>query len=396
VTDFRSPRQAPVQAQALPPQAFFAEAPQRTALARERFFAEGQRPTGLVSEAVIQSWQRCLQARRQPPERLGFDPVTASRQHRALQRGRPLLEAASPVLQRLEAALAATGARALLCDGDGVVVHRTPAAGGPEPVLALAARVGVDLSEAVVGTTAPGIVLRSGRACTVTAGEHYFDQCGALSCAAAPIRDRGGQLAGVLDLSVEGRPFGFDAAALVGLYAGAIENALLEGVDGDCLLLRFQADPVLLGTPLQALAGVNGRGELAWINQVGCSLLGAGVRPGRPVDEVFGCDLAALLAASGTPTPRMLRLANGLVVWLVARLQMQPGAAAAKPASPAPQPVAETPPKSADPEAPSTLAQHDQKLVLDTLARCGGNVSRAARELGVSRGLLYRRLAAMR
>ena len=59
------------------------------------------------------------------------------------------------------------------------------------------------------------------------------------------------------------------------------------------------------------------------------------------VGEVtVGTDLAALLAASGTPTPRTLRLANGLVVWLVARLQMQAGTAAAKPASPAPQPVA--------------------------------------------------------
>jgi sigma-54 dependent transcriptional regulator, acetoin dehydrogenase operon transcriptional activator AcoR len=388
-----SPHASGPRAQALPDRPFFAEAAARAALARERFFDAGQRPTGLVSEPVIQSWQRCLQARRVPPERLGFDPVSASRQHRTLQRARPLLAVASPVMDRLAQVLAATGARAILCDGEGVVVQHTPQAGSGEPVLALAARVGVDLSEHTVGTTAPGIVLHSARACVVSRGEHFFELCGGLSCAAAPIRDRGGRLAGVLDLTIEGQPFGFDAAALVGLYAAAIENALLEVPAGDCLVLRFQADPLLLGTPMQALAGVDGRGRIAWVNAIGRSLLGEADPVGQDAAVCFGRDAETLLGAAKGESALAVRLANGLVVWVGAQLQLQ-AAALDAPALAVREVPAVTPGVASVPEAgAATLAEHDQRLVQETLLRCGGNVSRAARALGVSRGLLYRRLA---
>ncbi|HEY8708240.1 MAG TPA: helix-turn-helix domain-containing protein, partial [Burkholderiaceae bacterium] len=44
------------------------------------------------------------------------------------------------------------------------------------------------------------------------------------------------------------------------------------------------------------------------------------------------------------------------------------------------------------PTPPASLRESDQKLVERTVAECGGNVSRAARALGVSRGLVYRHL----
>ena len=54
----------------------------------------------------------------------------------------------------------------------------------------------------------------------------------------------------------------------------------------------------------------------------------------------------------------------------------------------------EEPPAAPDPvpdEKPS-LAQTQQRLIEDTLQANGGNVARTARQLGVSRGLVYRHL----
>lgn len=50
------------------------------------------------------------------------------------------------------------------------------------------------------------------------------------------------------------------------------------------------------------------------------------------------------------------------------------------------------------PEPPpgETLREHSRKLIEETLAAQEGNVSQAARQLGVSRGTLYRRLRGWR
>ncbi|MBN8494908.1 MAG: helix-turn-helix domain-containing protein, partial [Burkholderiales bacterium] len=57
--------------------------------------------------------------------------------------------------------------------------------------------------------------------------------------------------------------------------------------------------------------------------------------------------------------------------------------------------AAEAPaPAAAEAEAASQprLRSASRQLIEQTLAACGGNVSRAARQLGVSRGLIYRHL----
>lgn len=397
----RSPLHCPpeVPAAHVAPNVFFSTATQRVGLARQRFFDEGVRPTGLVSEAVIQSWTRCIQAERATTESLSFTPVTRSRIDSAVARNRLLLEAGQEDLRQLQALLAGTGCKVILTDARCVVVHASPTEREHGPLMWLAGRIGVDLSEACVGTTAPGMVAISGQSCTVQGAEHYFALNRGLHCAAAPIRDVRGDLAAVLDLSCEGREFQFDAAALARTYAAAIENRLLVRQARPFVLLRFQATPQLLHTPLEGLAAVDECGQLLWMNAAGRSLLQAprSPREDTTVERTFGLPLAPLIAAARAGRLLWHGLPNGLKLCLLAQTEQHATYPAPPPAAPAaPMPARPLPESAAAaaaaPEDGARLRDASQQLIDKTLAACAGNVSRAARELGVSRGLIYRHL----
>ena len=369
----------------LAPSPFFATAADRLAWARQRYFDEGQRPSGLVSEPVIQSWQRCLAAGLKPHQRPEFEPVTRARVSAALARGHTLLQAAAPEIDQLDILLAGTGCKVLLTDGHGVVLRASAGDAVARSPLELGARVGVWFAEGNLGSTAPSVVARSGRACTVSGGEHFFGILEQVHCAAAPIRNRDGDVAAVLDVSIEGRPFAFDAFALVRLFATAIENRYVAGQARERLLLRFQLAPSLLGTAMEGLAVVGEDGSVSWVNAAGLALVeppGCAPTP-RHVESLFGLTLPQLMSACGAKAPLPHRRPSGLGIWLAAV-----GPARARRA--ADGDVAAAP--SAPPPSPPSLDDVNRRHIEQTLAECGGNISAAARRLGVSRGLLYRRL----
>jgi sigma-54 dependent transcriptional regulator, acetoin dehydrogenase operon transcriptional activator AcoR len=376
---------------------FFATQSQRVALARERYFSEGVRPSGLVSESVIQSWARCLGQHRQPGEHITFDPVTKARIATTKMRNRQLLDVAEQDLSQLHAALAGTACRAILTSGDGVVVYATPVAPGEGGrLMPIAMRVGVNLGESAVGTTAPGLVPRTGGVCVVHGAEHFFSGFSTMYCAAAPIRDARGEIAAVLDLSCEGETFRFDAASMVSLYATGIENRLLEAQSREHILLRFQASPALLRTPLEGLAAVAADGRVLWINACGASLLGCDRVPhgGVCCESLLGLNVSSLLAMAHEGRTQAYRVTSGLSLWMQA--QLPGGVPAGRVTVPAAKATAVLRAEEALPAAPplpvQTLEDTSRALIERTIAECRGNLSSAARRLGVSRGLLYRRL----
>ena len=398
---------------------FFSTPADRLALARQRYCEEGQLPSGAVSDAVYQSWARCQRQKHAPLGKIEFQAVSASRAQLALQKNHLLRDAWLAEATEINAVLGATLCGAMLTDPSGVLIGATETGRTHEKITPVAHRIGVNFSEEALGTTAPGIVARTGQAVCVQGGEHYFASVSAMHCAAAPIRDIHGHLAGVLNLSSEGRAFNFDAATVVGLYATSIENRLLLSRSHDYLVVRFQISPALLDTPMAGLMGVDTQGTIVWKNAVAARLLGMLVGGEQPaelsVDDVLQSSFAEL-ASVRMGSHVLLRLSNGLQVharcqWQaretrhpVVSLGIPAPAAVAYDASPDAAPsqssdaathahqAANEPAETDTPAEPASLRDADVDLIAKTLKECAGNVSAAARKLRVSRGLIYRRI----
>jgi hypothetical protein len=171
---------------------------------------------------------------------------------------------------------------------------------------------------------------------------------------------------------------------------------------------------------MEALAGVAPDGTIAWLNGAGARLIGrlpedAGE---RDVESMLGHDLTSLLRLERREAAQPIRLASGLGVWVQARLKAADGAdfrhAVAMPgetlqvlpiepatamkaaaAEGVSEPVASNLMQAEAPHG-ETLREYSRKLIEEALVAQGGNVSQAARQLGVSRGTLYRRLRGWR
>jgi transcriptional regulator of acetoin/glycerol metabolism len=294
-------------------------------------------------------------------------------------------------MARLQYTLAGTSSTAMLTDAQGIIINSTfVQARSHERLMPVTTRIGVNLSEEAVGTTAPGVTARTARPCVVSGSEHYFGNVQTMHCAAAPIHDIRGQLAGVLDLSSEGLPFGFDAGSVVGHYAAEIENRLLCAQSTEHLVVRMQIAPNLLDTPLAGLAGVTGDGRLDWCNAAAARLLGLRERGG--VEEHFGVPLSTLIGWSTPAQPQPLHLPNGLMLWVRCDWRSRDGHRPVH--AVAPEPVATSASVVGRLDGTASLRETEHQAIGRALAEHGGNVSRTARALGVSRGRIYRHLKA--
>ena len=363
-------------------------------LARRSVMQEGRTETSGLSERWIsQSWQRCLSIGLRPEQSVSFDLITAQAMRRSEEANHILLTAARPALGRLGAAIAATRYFAILTNAEGVVVDVNGPIDRSDPRASAIGRIGVDLSERSVGTTAISAALSELHPVWLHRGEHFFAGNAAYSCAGAPLFGPNGQCVGMLDLTgieAQERP---ELKHLVAQSARSIENALTLDRPHS-LMVRLNWPGRNLGDETDGLVCLDGDGWVTGANQMARQMVTqlTQANPANPA-PLHACDIfampfqmlfdAARRDAYDTAAPMDVPLWSGLRLHAVCANHGKDGATVTS------QWGSLGGPRGG--EHPS-LRDVETALIRNAVTQAKGNVMRAARELGISRATVYRKL----
>jgi transcriptional regulator of acetoin/glycerol metabolism len=348
--------------------------------ARRAVMQEGRSMTDVLIHGwydgawIERSWRRCLDSGQRPQDTVSFDVLPPQQVRRVAEANHLLVAAARPVLEQLGRAIARTRYFAILTNNEGVVIDAHGPIDRTDPRAALITRIGVDLSERSVGTTAIGAALTELQPVWLHRGEHFFQDTGCYSCAGAPVFGPDGECAGMLDLT------GIDTAErpelkhLVAQSVRSIENALTLSRPHR-LVLRINWPGRLLGDDDDGLVCLDGDGWVTGSNGAARQMVSGLQGTQAPVhcSELFA-----------QPWEPLFDLARGseqalveLPLWSGLRL-----AALVQPAGEARTPSSRVP-----------LRDVEIALIRKAVSDARGNVMEAARTLGISRATVYRKLS---
>lgn len=357
-----------------------------------------------VEPWVVRSWQRCLSSGLQPHQAVVFDGVSRAALRSSQEQNQRLLRAARPVLAQLTRAIAGMKYFALLTDARGVVLDVAGPVDHSDPRASAIGRLGIDLSEAAVGTTAIGAALAELQPVWLHRGEHFLADNGSYSCAGAPLFDPQGLCVGMLDLTGVDVPERPELRHLAARSARAVEDAMLVQAP-HALLLRLNWPGGALGGEGDGLVALDADGYLVGSNRTARQLLPSPLRP--PGMRLHCSDLMALpwrqlfdaAGLSGGSQPLDLPLWSGL------RLHCLPlrshtvhpvGGVMGRSSDTVSLPIAERRMDSAQTVLTAPLREAETALIRQAVQEARGNVAEAARALGISRATVYRKLGAPR
>jgi transcriptional regulator of acetoin/glycerol metabolism len=349
---------------------------------RRTVIREGRSAAGMLVDGwsdrswIERSWRRCLESGRRPDHPLAFDVVPAQARRRTEEANHALLSVAAPLLDKLGRAIANSHYFAILTDPQGVVIDVNGPIDQGDRRARLLTRIGVDLSERAVGTTAIGTALAELKPVWLHRGEHFFDDTSVFSCAGAPLFGPDGDCAGMLDLTGIEAPERPELQHLVARWARSIENSLALARP-HALLLRLNWPGCGLGDEGDGLVGLDGDGNVVAVNTTARQMLAqlAGGRSQVHCSDLFAMPWELLYDAARRDQAIEVPLWSGLVLQV---LPQSPGqASAGRPAR-------------HDPQVP--LREVETALIRKAVDEAHGNVKEAARMLGISRATVYRKL----
>lgn len=286
--------------------------------------------------ALIASWQRSARLHRLDPAMSRVrERLDAARFEDARDEIGALLTAAQPSLDRLFLAVGGVGCAVMLANREGVPLERRGTAGEDDAFRQWGLWTGARWSESAEGTNGIGTCLAENRPVIIHRDQHFLARNIALSCISTPIYDENGELAAALDVSSCRAELSEGYAQLI---AAAVQDAARR-IEAENFRQAFSGARVLVTE--------------------------GGERGGLALLAVDGDDL--VIGAT-----RAARLALGLNAAALAR---------------------RVPAEDLLGGAGAERLEAGQRAILQrALLRVNGNVSEAARALGISRATLHRKL----
>ena len=295
-----------------------------------------------ASSALAASWRRSGAlhaldpASRAPSERLPQEEIARSR-----ERMGSLLVAAQGSIDRLFLAVGGVGCSVVLADPGGVILDRRGAPCDDPLFDGSGLWTGAIWSEKFEGTNGIGTCLVEERAVTIDRDQHFFTRNSGLFCTTAPIFDEHGDLAAALDVSS-------CRADLTDGFARLIASSVADAarvIEAENFRLAFPKARILLA----------------------------------PTGERYGSSLLAVDR-------------DDLVIGATraARIGLGVSAASLKRPTPAADLIGRAEAESDDIDAA------ERAVLQRALARSSGNVSKAAKDLNVSRATFHRKMRELR
>ncbi len=330
-----------------------------------------------------------------------------------------LVAQAQPVMDMVLEQLAHTQSVVVLSDASGVILHVAGEGNALERAQRVSLEPGAHWAEASMGTNAIGTALMTERPTLVHGQEHFLRAMQFLTCAAAPICDHKGALLGVIDVSGDRRSYHPHTLALASMAARLIESQWFADRFRHSPRLHFHPQAANLGTLSEAVLALDSEGHAIGANRRALELLGEQIGPLRRqgLAALFGLGLAQMHEhALEQPDQALLLQLHGSdgPQAVFARLSLAPSAE--QPSS-APMPFHDFADSSDEPQGlddsaqfsfpatlpgasslhnasdrATTLREAELRAIQAAVQSCAGNLSMAARQLGIGRSTLYRKI----
>jgi transcriptional regulator of acetoin/glycerol metabolism len=294
-------------------------------------------PTAAARSRLAASWRRSADKHGlDPGEHRSPNRLSGTELYERVNAFEKFMTVASPRLDSLFSLVGQSGCAVLLTDDDGVVLDQRISDADTAVFESWGLCVGAVWSEAEEGTNGIGTCLEENRQLIIHRDEHFFARNTAMSCIDAPIYGADGEIMAALDVSSaradQTEAFNRLIGAQVAQTARAIEEANFRAAFDTARIVVAESEDAEAATLLA-------------INED--DLIVGATREAR---RVFGFDRSGALA---------------------------------------PQPASDVLGRT---DGPTGFEKAERAAVVRALTRAGGNVSAAARQLGIGRATLYRRM----